>query len=260
MKNTLKIILATFYGLYLKIIRREGTRLILYYHGVLADEIIPFTQQMAYLTKKHRVVNLNELFGLKIRPNEVVIAITFDDAFENLLKYAIPVLKKYNLSAAIFVPVAKLGEDPDWDIPVGHPDKKQKIMTADQIRQLDRDGFDIHSHTLTHPRLSRCTPEEIKLELELSKLKLEEILGHRIDFISYPHGDYNSDILQSAYEVGYTKGFTIVPCNVEGLGSQGENMEIPRFRVKPTTGQREFSLICSGAMGIIGKIKIGKIS
>jgi peptidoglycan/xylan/chitin deacetylase (PgdA/CDA1 family) len=127
-------------------------------------------------------------------------------------------------------------------------------MTEEQIQFLDREGFDIYSHTLNHSRLTQCNSKTIKNELELSKLTLERILGHAVNYISYPHGEYDSCTLEYTAKAGYTKGFTITPCNVENCNRQNNNLEIPRFRVTPDTGCFIFSLICSGSFGIIGKI------
>lgn len=98
--------------------RRNSYCVILAYHRVsplndrdyLLREMIvdpvSFEKQMLFLIKNYTVVSLNKFLGIlecdRNQSNYAVI--TFDDAYLDSYEYAFPILKKYNLSATIFVP------------------------------------------------------------------------------------------------------------------------------------------------------------
>ncbi len=68
-----------------------------------------FDRQMRWLSKRFDVVSINDVLGcirgygqLPSRP----LLVTFDDAYQDFLTYALPVLKKYDLPSVLFVPTA----------------------------------------------------------------------------------------------------------------------------------------------------------
>ncbi|MBD3376185.1 polysaccharide deacetylase family protein [candidate division KSB1 bacterium] len=76
-----------------------------------------FDRQMRHLKRHYRVLSLETLFEHVERchplPKRAVL-ITFDDAYADLKDYAIPILKRHNLSAVIFVPTAYPGHPERW--------------------------------------------------------------------------------------------------------------------------------------------------
>ena len=239
----IKFLLALLYWLYIRLAGSRPKQLILYYHGVCDSETESFRKQIKYIAEYCDVVNLNLITDIPIN-NKPKIAITFDDAFENLQTNALPVLRKYNLPATIFVPAGNLGEKPRWEVSSNHPERQQMVMTEDQIISLEKLGFDIGSHTMTHPRLTHLSDDDLQAELEESKNQLEALLNHEIAAISYPHGDYDDRVTKAARKAGYKLGYTIEPRCVKGI--QGK-MTIPRFAVMPTDSIFKFKLIISGA-------------
>jgi len=79
---------------------------------ILRDMIVgpeAFERQMIYLKNHYRVVTLDnflENLSSKNKPSNKDVVITFDDAYADNYEYALPILKKYNLPATIFVPTA----------------------------------------------------------------------------------------------------------------------------------------------------------
>lgn len=62
-------------------------------------------------------------------------------------------------------------------------------MTAEQIRQIDREGLvDIGAHTLTHPILANETDLRAEEEICSSITRLEAMLGHPVLTFAYPNG------------------------------------------------------------------------
>lgn len=90
--------------------------LILGYHDVYAHNLDPvdnfdglrvrvdmLERQIQYLATHYRVVPLDQLFQESSRPGKPVAAITFDDGYKNVYRYAAPLLQRFGLPATIFV-------------------------------------------------------------------------------------------------------------------------------------------------------------
>ncbi len=117
------------------------------------------------------------------------VAITFDDGRYGQYKWALPLLQKYGMKATFFITTHWVG--------------REDIMTWDEIRALDKAGMTIGSHTLEHPQLSKIDDIQLMDELVNSKKKIEEELGHPLEYLAYPGGDYNEHVIEKAKEAGY---------------------------------------------------------
>jgi peptidoglycan/xylan/chitin deacetylase (PgdA/CDA1 family) len=217
---------------------------VLCYHGIRLDHQGYFRRQISWIR--------NRRFGLqrfsRITSSEVLglpkICITFDDAFENLLDNALPLLNELRVPAIVFAVPGNLGQSPKWNIAAEHPEYNEKIMTAQQIKNIHNDLIKIGSHTQTHPNLSELSVEDIRRELEESKNNLEKLLDKPIEDLALPHGAYNEDVLRIAQETGYKRIYTLEPKIVK------ENQEtgvLGRFSMSPDVWQIEFYLTCAGA-------------
>lgn len=100
-------------------------------------------------------------------------------------------------------------------------------MSSAQLRNAAEEGLvDIESHTVTHPFLANLSRQDILDELTTSKQTLESITGKAIDFIAYPSGNYNSDVIEASKEAGYTAGFAVYSQN-----RWNPDFEIPRLGI-----------------------------
>jgi len=203
---------------------------------------------MVYLEKKCVMVKASHIKAAPMNGGKPVVAVTFDDAFVSVLENAIPVLRDHSLPAAIFVPTGNLGRQPGWKMPEDYSDKNEMVMSEQEIAQLDKDGFEILSHTVSHLSLTGIHESLLQNELEESKQALEKIIGHEVCGISYPHGDCNAAICETARQVGYQFGFTIEPLTA---GRSPDDMKIGRFSVSPKDSFTKFRLKAGGAYEIV---------
>lgn len=109
--------------------RRAGHTkfVVLCYHRIgtngipLFSELPPriFEAQMRYVRRRYRVLSLDDLCGEIEKPSrkEDAVAVTFDDGYRDLYSHALPVLRKYQIPATIFLPVASIetGQVPWYD-------------------------------------------------------------------------------------------------------------------------------------------------
>ena len=155
------------------------------------------------------------------------LAITFDDGYLSIYESACPILKDRGITATIYTVVDALGGINEWDRRAG--DQEEKMMSAAQARELAENGFEIGSHTLTHPHLPNLPDDQLRQEIVDSKHKLEDIIGREVASFSYPYGDYDCRVLDLAMEAGYknamsTKLGAVIP---------GTSLyEIPRVNVR----------------------------
>jgi peptidoglycan/xylan/chitin deacetylase (PgdA/CDA1 family) len=100
-------------------------------------------------------------------------------------------------------------------------------MRAEDISALGKSPlFSVGCHTVDHPFLSRCEPQEMRHQIEENKHWLEAVSGLRCDAIAYPSGDYNTDVLGLCREVSFSEGYAVSA----SLRSARE-LEIPRVGI-----------------------------
>jgi peptidoglycan/xylan/chitin deacetylase (PgdA/CDA1 family) len=86
------------------------------------------------------------------------------------------------------------------------------FLDWDEVRELDRRGFAIASHTVTHPILSRVEAGELDAELAGSKARIEQELGQECPFFVYPNGgaeDVTAQVVEAVRRAGYQVAFTL---------------------------------------------------
>lgn len=81
-------------------------------------------------------------------------------------------------------------------------------LTWPQVRRLSDEGFEIGSHTLSHPHLARVDDARLRRELTESRAVLEAKLGRPVLRVSYPYGSVDARTPRAAAEAGYASGYT----------------------------------------------------
>lgn len=223
---------------------KRRPRVVLFYHGVDRAYVESFRQQMAYLARECLVLKPCDISSVNNEGHQTIVALTFDDAYVSFLENAVPILREYGLPAALFVPTGNMGRRPGWAMPPGCPDKDETVMGEQQIVALDKEGFEILSHTVSHQVLTDLNDVDLETELTKSKQALESLLGHEVLAVSYPHGAYDARVLRAARRAGYTFGFTIYPNIVDNCA---DPLRIGRFEVFPRDSLAVFKLKANGA-------------
>jgi len=248
LKETIKLILASIYAIYLYLSPGKTMRIILCYHNVNNQDTKHFRKQMELLVnKKYRIVKVSEIMTAASNDAHVVVGITFDDALVSAIENALPVLEELSLPATIFVPTGNLGRPPQWPFDNSFYNESESVITEKQIAELDKNGFEIFSHTVSHPFLTKVGNDKLRRELVESKQALEKIVGHEVIGLSYPHGDYNAEVCKTARAAGYRLGFSIEPCTVNRSPS---DLAIGRFLLSANDSLLKFKLNIMGAYQI----------
>lgn len=105
------------------------------------------------------------------------------------------------------------------------------MMTNEQVRLLSDAGMEIGGHTLSHPILTKVSPEEADRQIRENKRILEEITGKEITSFAYPNGKPNQDYDHDICAVVKNAGYTIALSTSPGVAKQNsvKCFEIPRY-------------------------------
>jgi peptidoglycan/xylan/chitin deacetylase (PgdA/CDA1 family) len=166
-----------------------------------------FARQMKLLAVAgYHPISLDEWLTDRSVRDRLPVIISFDDGFKESIEHAIPVLRRFHFSAIFFVVAGLIGKTSAWlarergiDVP---------LLGWDDAKRLQHEGFEIGSHTLTHPHLAELPVRSCYEELRGSRAKLEDGLGRPIRHLAYPFGSYNKLIMDLASESGYVSACT----------------------------------------------------
>ena len=168
----------------------------------------------------------------RLQPGKRFIMITVDDGYRDNHDLLLPLLKKYNLKAVIFVVT---GEDHNrWDVDVpDNPEKAVPLMNASEIKALHDSGLvEIGGHTANHQRLSQLTIDEQRKQIEQNKCDLETIVGEPLISFAYPYGDHTAASKKLVQELGYQYA---VATDSGPLLAHQDRYQIRRIAIFPKT-------------------------
>jgi peptidoglycan/xylan/chitin deacetylase (PgdA/CDA1 family) len=145
-----------------------------------------------------------------------LLVVTFDDAYRSVFELAFPVLRRLGVPGTVFAPTDFIGGPgpmawPGIDRWLGGPHEHElACMSAGELRELADAGWEIGSHTRSHPRLTSLS-DELAPELADSRARIEEVVGASCHSLAYPYGDADRRVAAAAAEAGYLAAATLVP-------------------------------------------------
>lgn len=178
------------------------------------------------------------------------VAITFDDGFRSVLEIAKPILDHYEMPATVFVTTGFVGSDQpmSWrgiDQWRNTPDARELLpMSWSELAELADAGWEVGSHTRSHPRLPELDDERLVEELRQSKQDCEVALGRRCRSLAYPYGDHDERVEAAVRNCGYGAGGTLLGAF---LGA-GEPLAASRIAIYHNDAGRRFQLKTSAAL------------
>ncbi len=93
---------------------------------------------------KYQMISMDDLINKRYDEEKPYVVLTFDDGYKDNLTVALPILKKYDARATIFVNPAYVSDKSD-------PQSDWGFMTWDEVKAAADSGvFDIQAHTMTH--------------------------------------------------------------------------------------------------------------
>jgi len=150
--------------------------------------------------------------GGTLPPKPVVLS--FDDGYLGQYLFAMPILEKKGWAGQLNL--KSEGSD----------------LSSKQVKKMYRAGWEIASHTITHPDLTTLDPASLEHELVGSKNELEKDLGIEIVNFCYPAGQYDDEVVAAVEKAGYRGATTVNP----GLAEKSMPFELNRIRIDKGDG------------------------
>lgn len=206
-------------------------------------EITPelFKRQLKFLRRNgFEGISLKEALSDQrtsaLPPKPVIISI--DDGSLDFWQMGKPALDACGFRATVFIVSKFVGQQSQWDQELGEPPRP--LMSWDQIRELQENGFEIGAHTHSHKDLTKLSEMEIQRELSDSRQCIEDHIGTTPRYLAYPRGFYNDRIKQMVREAGYKGACGVILKWRHLLGS--DPFAIKRMPIKGTESMRRFKL------------------
>jgi peptidoglycan/xylan/chitin deacetylase (PgdA/CDA1 family) len=187
-----------------------------------------FKGQMDWLAENgYTGITMAQLFkywddGFKLPDKPVVIS--FDDGYPSQASNARPVLVKHHWPGVLFLELKNV-------------DSAETGFKTSMVNKLLASGWELGSHTLTHPDLTTLGPAELESEVAGSKEQISKKFGVPIEFFCYPAGKFDATVVAAVEDAGY-KGATTVE---EGVATPDKPFELKRIRINGDDGVTGFA-------------------
>jgi len=225
--------------------------LILCYHAVsptwssfLAVEPDRLDHQIRHLLRRgYRAKTLSEAFAEPLDGRTLVV--TFDDGYRSILDRGLPVLERLGVPASVFVPTHLTDEGglfsymTEDQMPA--QEEELRCMSWDEVRRLADAGWEVGSHTCTHPRLPEIDDRRLAEELRRSREVCEEQLQRPCDSIAYPYGSHDGRVIDATAEAGYRLAVTLEARLFAPIAGRGP-LDLPREGIFRETRRPKFLL------------------
>lgn len=210
---------------------------ILIYHHVATDtprstSVTPdeFRAHLQYLKDQHfQVVSLEQIINPLQRSEPLpdnVVAITFDDSYENNYSEAHPILMEFGFPYTLFI-------SPDViDQRIG------PVLSWQQVRKMAEDGALIANHSSLHDHMARPDAGESQAEwlqrmeqdILHAEKRIKEETGQSHKWLAYPYGEFSNELEKLVEKLGFI-----------GIGQQsgavGAHTRLTRIPRYPAAGQ-----------------------
>lgn len=160
------------------------------------------------------------------QPTADAMVFTFDDGDPTVGTHAVPVLAEFGIRASAFVmaPVERRA-----------PAFWSELLAA---------GWEIGSHSISHPALDLLGAPQARLEVRESKLRLEDMLGIPVRGFAFPYGRFGRREIDFVVEAGYEYAVTTLPWIPARWRSCGVRM-VPRKMCEERTSLQRIQLLAA---------------
>jgi peptidoglycan/xylan/chitin deacetylase (PgdA/CDA1 family) len=134
------------------------------------------------------------------RPDQ--IALTFDDGYEDFVTAAVPELERRGFKGTVFVATDHIGDTARWLDSEGAGDRA--MASWEQLRSIEQLGFEVGSHSHTHPQLDLLSSADLRSEVKRSRLAIKDGLGHDVEGFCYPHGFHGAGVRAAVVDAGFS--------------------------------------------------------
>ena len=133
------------------------------------------------------------------------IAITFDDAYDSVVRHALPTLTARGWRCTVFAVTTCVGKSNVWDPSA----PRATLLDAAALRALHDAGHEVGSHSRRHRRITTLSAAEAADELAGSRRELEAMMGAPVTSFAFPYGTHDRMTLDRVRDAGYSAACTL---------------------------------------------------
>ncbi len=154
-------------------------------------------RQIRSLIRRGYVAIRASEFATSTAPRRLIV--TFDDGHRSVLDVALAVMDRLDAVATVFVASGHAQDSDRTDA---------STLSWPELDALARHGWEIGSHTVTHPDLTMLSDGALSDELRDSKSRIETELRRPCTSLAYPFGVATAREAACALDAGYAVAFT----------------------------------------------------
>lgn len=115
--------------------------------------------------------------------NEPIVSISFDDGWETAYSAALPIMQRYGIRSTQFV--------------LGDEFHNIAYLSEAQVKDMQKQGHEIGSHSMSHPDLTSLDDEDLAWEVNKSKEILNKKLNTSVVDFASPLGAQNATTIDA---------------------------------------------------------------
>jgi peptidoglycan/xylan/chitin deacetylase (PgdA/CDA1 family) len=178
---------------------------------------VAFRRQVAWLAAHgYHAVTLDAVYrhwtaGRPLPAKPIVFS--FDDGYKSDVTMALPTLRARHWPGVLNLKIDNL-------VPA-------------QVRRLIAGGWEIDSHTFTHPDLRLVSNRRLRYEVAASRRWIRDVFNMPADFFCYPSGQFDARVIAAVRAAGYLGATT----RIQGYASPRNGLwTLHRIRVDGSDG------------------------
>jgi peptidoglycan/xylan/chitin deacetylase (PgdA/CDA1 family) len=176
-----------------------------------------FVAQMRWLAARgYQAVTLDEVMQAWFHEGTLPakpIVITFDNGYPEQAAFAPAVLGRYGWPGVLN------------EITAGH-------LHPAQLRHLVALGWEIDSHSVSHPDLTTLSAAQLRYQVVASRRYLQHLLGVPVNGFCYPSSKYDAVVVAAVRAAGYADATT----ENAGYATRAAPFELARFEIEGGQG------------------------
>ena len=188
-----------------------------------------FEKHLEYFSNNGwRFIKMSELDSYK--NEDRVVAITFDDGYLDNYTKALPLLKKYNACATLYLVIDR--HNNDWSVKKNPKHNSGALASEEKLNDghiqemLDSGIFELGGHTISHPYLPNTSFKDKKHEMIECKKILESKFNTTVSSFAYPFGVYGDEDIDIIKTSNYESAVT----TDEGVAESNSIFQLKRIK------------------------------
>jgi peptidoglycan/xylan/chitin deacetylase (PgdA/CDA1 family) len=195
-----------------------------------------FAEHVDWLQAKTKLVPFSAIpkFLHVASAESPIVALTFDDGYQDNHQFVLPLLAERSVPASFFVTAGFVDRDP------ATCQRFQELRRVDaalmdpmswgQVREIVEAGMEVGSHSLSHPNLVSVSDPQLHRELNLSKQVIEDRIQCEVRSFAYPFGrprvHIDRRVVEATRDAQYTAAASVAG---RGVDEDDDLLNLPRI-------------------------------